>query len=112
MPSQLSDNRSTPRPTNRQKGSSTSRLIDGGIVVFIFIFAAFAPHSIAIAQAAWILGMLLWVARFAFSPPPRIQRTPLDYVLLGFFILSGLSAVFSYVPIVRSAKCGLRVCSR
>jgi len=104
MPSQLSDNRSTPRPTNRQKGSSTSRLIDGGIVVFIFIFAAFAPHSIAIAQAAWILGMLLWVARFAFSPPPRIQRTPLDYVLLGFFILSGLSAVFSYVPIVSIGK--------
>jgi len=48
--------------------------------------------------------MLLWVARFAFSPPPRIQRTPLDYVLLGFFILSGLSAVFSYVPIVSIGK--------
>jgi O-antigen ligase len=104
MPSHPSDNRSTPHATSKQKGSSTSRWIGGGIVVFIFIFAAFAPHSIAVAQAAWLLGMLLWVARFAFPPPPRIQRTPLDYVLFGFFILSGLSAVFSYVPIVSIGK--------
>jgi O-antigen ligase len=104
MPSHPSDNRSTPHATSKQKDSSTSRWIGGGIVVFIFIFAAFAPHSIAVAQAAWLLGMLLWVARFAFPPPPRIQRTPLDYVLFGFFILSGLSAVFSYVPIVSIGK--------
>jgi hypothetical protein len=69
MPSHPSDNRSTPHATGKQKGRSASRWIDGGILVFIFIFAAFAPHSIAVAQAAWIVGMLLWVVRFAFFQP-------------------------------------------
>ena len=103
MPSHLSD-RTTSNSANKRKGSSSSKWIDGGIVVFIFIFAAFSPHSIAVAQTAWILGMLLWVARFAFDPRPRLQRTPLDYVLLAFFIVSGLSAVFSYAPIVSIGK--------
>ncbi len=48
--------------------------------------------------------MALWVARFAFYPRPTLFRSPVDYALLGFFILSGISAVFSYSPIMSIGK--------
>ncbi len=48
--------------------------------------------------------MLLWLVRFAFRPRPRICKTPIDYLLLGFFILSGLSAFLSYEPMVSVGK--------
>jgi hypothetical protein len=48
--------------------------------------------------------MLLWLVRFAFRPRPRIYKTPIDYLLLGFFILSGLSAFLSYEPMVSVGK--------
>ena len=84
--------------------SPLTRWLDGSVIVFLFIFAIFAPHSIAVTQGAWLLGMVLWLARFAFYPPPRLHRTPLDYALIGFFILSGLSAFLSYEPVVSIGK--------
>src|SRR4030095_14165020 len=48
--------------------------------------------------------MLLWIARFAFYPPPPAYRTPLDYPLLTFFILTGLSAALSYEPLISVGK--------
>ncbi|MGH9967151.1 MAG: O-antigen ligase family protein, partial [Pyrinomonadaceae bacterium] len=53
---------------------------------------------------AWLLGMLFWVVRFAFYPRPRVYRTPIDYPLLGFFILTGVSAFLSYEPMVSVGK--------
>ncbi|HET6893516.1 MAG TPA: PDZ domain-containing protein, partial [Pyrinomonadaceae bacterium] len=70
----------------------------------LFLFVAFAPHSIAITQAAWLLGMFFWIARFAFYPRPQLARTPIDYALLGFFILTGISSVFSYEPMISIGK--------
>ena len=70
----------------------------------LFLFVAFAPHSIAITQTAWLLGMFCWVARFAFYPRPQLARTPIDYALLGFFILTGISSVFSYEPMISIGK--------
>jgi hypothetical protein len=75
-----------------------------GVIACVFLIALFAPHSIAVTQTAWVLGLALWGLRFAFYPPPKLFRTPVDYVLLGFFILSGVSAVFSYNPIVSIGK--------
>ena len=74
------------------------------VIACVFLLALFAPHSIAASQSAWLLGMLLWALRFAFHPRPKLFRTPVDYVLLGFFILSGVSAVFSYSPVVSIGK--------
>lgn len=75
-----------------------------GVIACVFLIALFAPHSIAVTQGAWLLGMALWLLRFAFYPRPKLFRTPVDYVLLGFFILSGVSAVFSYNPVVSIGK--------
>lgn len=75
-----------------------------GTIACVFLVAVFAPHSIAATQTVWLLGLLFWLLRFAFYPRPALFRTPVDYVLLGFFVLSGVSGVFSYSPIVSIGK--------
>jgi O-antigen ligase len=75
------------------------------IVTFcLFLFAVSAPHSIAVAEGAWVLGMLAWAARFAFRPRPVLLRTPVDYALLGFFVLTFVSALCSYEPDISIGK--------
>ena len=80
------------------------RLLDQAVIVFLFLFAVFAPHSIAGTQSVWLMGMLFWVLRFVFYPRPGLWRTPVDYALLGFFILTGVSTLFSYEPMISSGK--------
>jgi O-Antigen ligase len=78
--------------------------LERGIIACVFLIAVFAPISIALTQAAWMIGMTLWVLRFAFFPRPSFYRTPIDYALLGFFVLSGISGVFSYEPVMSIGK--------
>jgi hypothetical protein len=91
-------------PEQQQAKSTGAKILDSAILVFLFLFVASAPNSIAATQSSWLLGMLLWLVRFAFRPRPRIYKTPIDYLLLGFFILSGLSAFLSYEPMVSVGK--------
>lgn len=86
------------------KGSNLALTLDRLILLTLFIFAAFAPHSIAVTQGAWLLGMTFWIIRFFVPPRPKLFRTPIDYLMLGFFILTGLSAVLSYEPVVSIGK--------
>jgi len=89
---------------DEERISVAARWIDKVIIVCLFLFVAFAPHSIAATQAAWLLGLLFWFARFAFYPRPKLHKSPLDYALLGFFILTGLSSFLSYEPLVSIGK--------
>ncbi|HEY2963458.1 MAG TPA: O-antigen ligase family protein [Pyrinomonadaceae bacterium] len=84
--------------------SSFSSWCERAIVGCIFLIAVFAPHSIAATQTAWLLGLFFWVLRFTAYPRPVLFRTPVDYLLLGFFVLSGVSGVFSYNPIMSIGK--------
>ena len=81
-----------------------STWLERAVVGCLFIVAVFAPHSIAVTQAAWLLGMALWLARLAVYPRPSLFRSPVDYALIGFFILSGISSIFSYSPITSIGK--------
>ena len=81
-----------------------SEWLERAIAGCIFLIAVFAPHSIAATQTFWLLGLLFWVLRFAFYPRPKLFRTPVDYWLLGFFVLSGVSGIFSYNPIMSIGK--------
>jgi O-antigen ligase len=74
------------------------------LVGWLFVIVVCAPHSIAATQIAWSCGLLVWVARFALRPRPAAHRTPVDYALLGFFILTGISAFTSYDPDVSIGK--------
>jgi O-antigen ligase/polysaccharide polymerase Wzy-like membrane protein len=81
-----------------------STWLERAIVGCLFLIAIFAPHSIAVTQTAWLLGMTFWLARLAVYPRPTLFRSPIDYTLLGFFILSGVSTIFSYSPMVSIGK--------
>ena len=89
---------------NVSNASALTIWLDRAIVFWLFVLAVFAPHSIAVTQGAWLLGLALWVIRLFLFPRPKTFRTPVDYALLGFFILTGISTVFSYEPMVSVGK--------
>ena len=93
-----------PRAQDQNPPSKIIEWLERGILGSLFLIALFAPHSIAVTQAAWLLGLILWIARLAFHPRPVFRRTPIDYALLGFFILSGISSFFSYNPVMSIGK--------
>ena len=74
------------------------------ILALLFLFAFAAPISIAAAQFAWSLGLLFWLLRFFVFPRPALHRTPIDYALFAFFILTGISSFLSYEPMVSIGK--------
>lgn len=76
--------------------------------LMILMFAA-APHSIAVTNIGWLLGMFFWFVRLFFRPRPRLVRTPLDVPLWAFFGWSFLSSIFSYEPLVSLDKLRLNV---
>ena len=81
-----------------------STWLERATIVCLFFIAIFAPHSIAVTQGAWLLGMTFWAARLIVYPRPQLYRSPVDYALLAFFILSGISAIFSYSPVTSIGK--------
>ena len=81
-----------------------STWLERATVACLFLIAVFAPHSIAATQAAWLLGMAFWVARLVVYPRPQFIRSPIDFALLAFFILSGISGIFSYNPVMSIGK--------
>jgi hypothetical protein len=85
-----------PPPSSLVKG------LDRAIVAWLFVLAAAAPHSIAATQIAWMCGMLLWVVRLVLRP--RFERTPLDYALAAFMLLTVISAFTSYAPDISIGK--------
>lgn len=87
-----------------QGKNQVAKVLDGAIVAFLFIFAVAAPNSIAATQSAWLIAMALWLARFAFRPRPKLFQTPVDYLVLGFFILTGISSFLSYEPMMSIGK--------
>ena len=82
----------------QQSDFALSKWLERATVACLILLAAAAPISIAATQTAWLLSMLFWVARFFFRPRPPLYRTAVDYALLGFFILSLISALCSYEP--------------
>src|SRR5437016_6323200 len=90
------DQNITPGPL----GIWLERAIIGAMVLFVIA----APNSIAATQTAWLLGMLFWVVRLFVWPRPKLDRTPIDYPMFLFFVLTGLSAFLSYEPSVSIGK--------
>lgn len=65
---------------------------------FMLLMVVSAPHSIAATQTAWIIGTLIWFARFIVKPRPRLKFTKLDIAIWAFFGWSVLSSLTSYAP--------------
>ena len=77
-------------------GHRAALWLDRAITFWLFVLAAAAPHSIAATQIAWGCGLILWAARLLFRPRPSVPKTPLNYALLGFIVLTVVSSLFSY----------------
>src|SRR2546423_894275 len=90
------------------ENSSASRTVaswlDGALVFWLFLFALAAPHSIAASQAAWAFGLFTWILRLLVRPRPQFFRTPVDYPLLAFVIVTIISALTSYAPDISFGK--------
>jgi hypothetical protein len=95
-----------PHPSSLRSSlrSPLSLWLDRAIIFWLFVLALAAPHSIAATQIAWVCGLLLWVVRLAVRPRRRLYRTPVDYALLGFFILTFVSSLASYDPEISIGK--------
>jgi O-antigen ligase len=94
-----------PKPKSaRIDAGSPAVYLERAILGTLFLFVIAAPNSIAAGQTAWLLGMLFWVLRFTVWPRPQLQRTPLDYPLFAFFLLTGVSSFLSYEPMVSIGK--------
>jgi hypothetical protein len=78
--------------------------LERAVVAMIFLLVVAAPNSIAATQTAWMLGMLFWVLRLFVWPRPKLYRSPIDYPMFAFFVLTGLSSVLSYEPSVSIGK--------
>ena len=78
--------------------------LERAVAAMMFLFVIAAPNSIAATQTAWMLGMLFWMLRLLVWPRPTLHRTPVDYPMFAFFLLTGLSALLSYEPSVSIGK--------
>jgi O-antigen ligase len=78
--------------------------LDYAILATLFLFTFAAPISIAAAQFGWAVGLLFWLLRFFVFPRPQFYRTPIDYAMFAFFILTGISSFLSYEPMVSIGK--------
>ena len=66
--------------------------------------AAAAPHSIAVSQGLWLLGMVFLAARLVVGPRTRLRFSAVDGVLIAFVAWSVLSAAVSYEPAISIDK--------
>jgi uncharacterized membrane protein YvlD (DUF360 family) len=103
------DSLSEPAITKRHsilspQSSALALWLERATVACLFLYAVAAPHSIAGTQTAWLLAMLFWVARLLVRPRMKLFRTPVDPWLLGFFVLTFLTALTSYNPEVSVGK--------
>lgn len=88
-------------------GNQRLYLITERVIIFsLVMYALFAPHSIAMTQGAFLLGLVAWAVQMTAGRNLQIPRTPVDIALLGFFACCVVSSFLSYDPLV-SVK-GLR----
>jgi hypothetical protein len=70
------------------------------ISISLVMYAVFAPHSIAITQGAYLLGLAAWGVQLAATRNLSHKRTHVDIALFGFFACCVVSSFLSYDPLV------------
>jgi hypothetical protein len=70
------------------------------ISLSLVLYAVFAPHSIAITQGSYLLGLVAWGLQLISTRKLRQARTPVDIALFGFFACCVISSFLSYDPLV------------
>jgi hypothetical protein len=89
-----------------QSQPKLTKITERIILFTLAMYALFAPHSIAITQGSFLVGLTAWAVQMAANRKLEFRRTPVDLALLGFFACCVVSSFLSYDQIV-SVK-GLR----
>ena len=67
------------------------------IISFLLLsYAIFAPHSIALTQGAYLIGMGAWAVQLAATRHLNQKRSTMDIALFGFFACCVVSSFLSY----------------
>lgn len=70
------------------------------ISLSLVMYAIFAPHSIAVTQGAYLLGLAAWGVQLFATRNLSHRRTRVDIALFGFFACCVVSSFLSYDPLV------------
>jgi O-antigen ligase/polysaccharide polymerase Wzy-like membrane protein len=71
------------------------------IISFLLLsYAIFAPHSIALTQGAYLIGMGAWAVQLAATRRLGQKRSRFDIAIFGFFACCVVSSFLSYDPLV------------
>ena len=73
-------------------------------VAGLFLYAIFAPHSIAAAEISLAIAASGWLLRFLTTQETGFKRTRLDLPILVFFVWTVASAVLSEEPRISIPK--------
>lgn len=66
------------------------------ISISLVMYALFAPHSIAITQSSYLIGLTAWGVQLVASRRLPFKRSPVDIALFGFFACCVVSSFLSY----------------
>jgi hypothetical protein len=80
-----------------ERRRAVDRWLARGVYFFLIVFVVAAPHSIAVAQIAYSLALLLWVVRCLLGGASVLPQR-LAWPLLAFLLLSMASTAFSFSP--------------
>jgi len=72
------------------------RITEKIIICSLVLYALFAPHSISITKASYLIGMAAWLVQLLAAGGIRQKKTPVDIALFGFFACCVVSSFFSY----------------
>ena len=86
-----------PAPTRGARVFVITQLI---ISFLLLMYAIFAPHSIALTQGAYLIGLGAWAVQLVATRRLNQKRSAIDIALFGFFACCVVSSFLSYVPLV------------
>jgi len=76
-------------------------LVTQYIISFLLLmYAIFAPHSIALTQGAYLIGLGAWAVQLLATRRLNLERSRVDIALFGFFACCVISSFLSYEPLV------------
>ena len=87
-------------PTQHPRGQRVYVVTQHVILFSLVMYALFAPHSIAITQTSYLLGLVAWGVQLVATREFRQRKSPVDIALFGFFACCVVSSFLSYDPLV------------
>jgi O-antigen ligase/polysaccharide polymerase Wzy-like membrane protein/PDZ domain-containing protein len=82
------------------RGRQVFGITEWVISLSLVMYVVFAPHSIALTQGSYLIGLAAWGVQLAATRNLKHKRTPVDIALFGFFACCVVSSFLSYDPLV------------